>query len=82
MVTLQAVIASIKREKQGVFFWNWVQEISVMSKEAWQHAPFAINPADLPSHGYSDNCYNTDGGWASIAEVATRKLVFWITRAR
>jgi hypothetical protein len=58
-----AVIACIKREQLGVFVWNWVQEISVTSKQAWQNAPFAINPADLPSHGCSDNCYSTGGGW-------------------
>lgn len=57
-----AVIACIKREQWGVFVRNWVQEISVTSKEAWQQALFAINPADLPSHGCSDNCYSTDGG--------------------
>ena len=32
-------------------------------KRAWQYAPFARNPADLPSHGRFDNCYSTDGGW-------------------
>jgi hypothetical protein len=77
-----AVIACIKREQWGVCVWNWVQEISVTSKELGNMHPLLGILLIFPVMGALTIATVQMVGGTSIPEVATRELAFWRTRAR